>query len=294
MPRIAASGLRMKRVQPMPPTIAGGIPPAGFSLYRLLGADTCGTEMTQPDFSALQRPEIREAADRIAAYLALTSVDDAPGRIDLVCLAGNGVLACVDHATSLARQHDCLLLITGGTGHSTPPLMTAIAARLGCPESTLARLGEAELLAKLIAADSLLPSDQIILETRSTNTGENAAFSQAMLEEMGLTPHHVVLVQDPLLQRRTDATFHHVWAGHSTRFFSSPPFTPQLGTALTAESWTVERYLSLILGEVPRLHDTVDGYGPKGKGFIGHIDIPRDILEDHAVLAQAFAAQAGR
>jgi len=250
--------------------------------------------MIQPDFSALQRPEIREAADRIAAYLALTTVDDTPGRIDLVCLAGNGVLACIDHAASLARQHDCPLLITGGIGHSTPPLLTAIAARLICPEAALAGLGEAELLARLINTNSLLPPEQLILETRSTNTGENASFSRIMLEESGLKPHHVTLVQDPLLQRRTDETFCHVWADQSVRFFSSPPFVPRLGETATAEAWSIARYLSLILGEVPRLHDTADGYGPKGKGFIGHVDIPPGILEDHTALARTFAAQTGR
>ena len=250
--------------------------------------------MTHPDFSALEQPEIREAADRIAAYLALTSVDDAPNRIDLVCLAGNGVLACVDHATSLARQHDCLLLITGGIGHSTPPLVAALASRLDCAPSALADLSEAELISRLIAADSLIARDQIILETRSTNTGENAAFTRDTLEELGLKPHHVVLVQDPLLQRRTDATFHHVWRDHPTLFFSSPPFTPRLGEAVTSESWTEERYLSLLLGEIPRLQDTTTGYGPRGRGFIGHVDIPRMILEDHARLAARFTTHATR
>lgn len=36
--------------------------------------------------------------------------------------------------------------------------------------------------------------------------------------------------------------------------------------------WDVERYLSLLLGEIPRLRD--DGYGPAGKNFIDHVDIP--------------------
>ncbi|MDR6181241.1 YdcF family protein [Asaia bogorensis] len=250
--------------------------------------------MTHPDFSALEQPEIREAADRIAGYLALTSVDDAPNRIDLVCLAGNGVLACVDHATSLARQHDCLLLVTGGIGHSTPPLVAALASRLDCAPSALADLSEAELISRLIAADSLIARDQIILETRSTNTGENAAFTREALDELGLKPHHVVLVQDPLLQRRTDATFHHIWRDQPTLFFSSPPFTPHLGEAVTSESWTEERYLSLLLGEIPRLQDTATGYGPKGRGFIGHVDIPGIILEDHARLAARFTTQAAR
>lgn len=244
--------------------------------------------MTHPDFTALEQPEIREAADRVAAYLALTSSDDAPNRIDLVCLAGNGVLACVDHAASLARQHGCLLMITGGIGHSTPPLVAALASRLDCAPSALADLSEAELISRLIAADSLIASDQIILETRSTNTGENAAFTRDTLDALGLRPHHVVLVQDPLLQRRTDATFHHVWRERTTRFFSSPPFVPLLGEALTSRSWTQQRYLSLLLGEITRLHDTPDGYGPKGRGFIGHIDVPDHVIWDQELLADSF------
>jgi len=245
-------------------------------------------------FAALHTPEIRERADRIAEFLALTSVDDAPNRIDLICLAGNGVLACVDHAASLARQHGGLLLITGGIGHSTQPLMVALAARLNCAPSTLAGLSEAELVARLIAADALVSPDQIILETRSTNTGENATFARDTLDELGLTPHHIELIQDPLLQRRTEATFRHVWQDTQTRFFSSPPFVPRLGDTQTAESWTEERYLSLLLGEIPRLHDNAEGYGPKGAGFIGHVEIPQDILDDHTFLTERFSAQAGR
>ncbi|WP_025840988.1 YdcF family protein [Asaia platycodi] len=245
-------------------------------------------------FAALHNPEIRERADRIAEFLALTSVDDAPNRIDLICLAGNGVLACVDHAASLARHHGCLLLITGGIGHSTAPLMAALAARLDCAASVLAGLSEAELVARLITADALVSPGQIILETRSTNTGENAAFTRDTLDELGLTPHHIELIQDPLLQRRTEATFRHIWQNTPTRFFSSPPFVPRLGDTQTAESWTEERYLSLLLGEIPRLHDNEEGYGPKGKGFIGHVEIPQEILDDHAALASIFAAQAGR
>ncbi|WP_025885358.1 YdcF family protein [Asaia prunellae] len=245
-------------------------------------------------FAALHTPEIRERADRIAAFLALTSVDDAPNRIDLICLAGNGVLACVDHAARLARHHGCLLLITGGVGHSTAPLMAALATRLNCALSTLAGLSEAELVARLIIADALVAPDQIILETRSTNTGENAAFTRDTLDERGLTPHNVVLIQDPLLQRRTEATFRHVWRDTQTRFFSSPPFVPRLGDTQTTEAWADERYLSLLLGEIPRLRDDAQGYGPKGQGFIGHVEIPDFIGADYAILKARFAQQSER
>ena len=41
--------------------------------------------------------------------------------------------------------------------------------------------------------------------------------------------------------------------------------------------WDMERYISLLMGEIPRLSDDENGYGPKGKGFIAHIDIPPSV-----------------
>ncbi len=38
--------------------------------------------------------------------------------------------------------------------------------------------------------------------------------------------------------------------------------------------WPVERYLSLLTGELPRLRDDSDGYGPRGRDFIVHVDFP--------------------
>lgn len=46
----------------------------------------------------------------------------------------------------------------------------------------------------------------------------------------------------------------------------------------------MERYLSLIAGELPRLRDDETGYGPRGKDFIIHVDIPRDIENAWQVL----------
>jgi len=43
--------------------------------------------------------------------------------------------------------------------------------------------------------------------------------------------------------------------------------------------WELERFLSLLMGEISRLRDDTDGYGPLGKGFIAHEDIPDDVNE---------------
>jgi hypothetical protein len=38
------------------------------------------------------------------------------------------------------------------------------------------------------------------------------------------------------------------------------------------------------MGEIPRLKDDENGYGPRGKGFIGHVDIPKEVLEAYEEL----------
>ena len=43
--------------------------------------------------------------------------------------------------------------------------------------------------------------------------------------------------------------------------------------------WDMNRYLTLLMGEIPRLRDDVEGYGPNGKGYIAHIDIPADVIQ---------------
>jgi hypothetical protein len=49
--------------------------------------------------------------------------------------------------------------------------------------------------------------------------------------------------------------------------------------------WGVARFVSLLLGEVPRLRDAPGGYGPKGAGFIDHVDIPLEVEEAYEWLA---------
>ena len=37
--------------------------------------------------------------------------------------------------------------------------------------------------------------------------------------------------------------------------------------------------LALLLGELPRLQDSPEGYGPRGKDFISHVTFPPEILD---------------
>ncbi len=73
------------------------------------------------------------------------------------------------------------------------------------------------------------------------------------------------------MQRRTMATFARVCRDEpaSPQWISHPGFTPMLQNGKdgvefsggNAGLWPVDRYLSLVLGELPRLYDDVNGYG---------------------------------
>lgn len=55
--------------------------------------------------------------------------------------------------------------------------------------------------------------------------------------------------------------------------------------------WPLDRYVSLLMGEVPRLTDDADGYGPAGRDFIAHVDVPPAALRtvDHLKESRSFA-----
>ncbi len=44
-----------------------------------------------------------------------------------------------------------------------------------------------------------------------------------------------------------------------------------------AGMWPVDRYVTLLMGEVPRLTDDARGYGPAGRGYIAHVDVPPEV-----------------
>lgn len=226
-----------------------------------------------------------QAANLLGQWLAQSESVD--GDIDLVVLAGNAVIPTIDAACALAAGQSCPLLISGGIGHSTTFLYAAIARHPRYNKVQTTGRSEAEILAQIAQQFWDIPTERVMPETKSTNCGENARFTRQMLEVTGLTCTDIVVVQDPTMQRRTMATFAHEFRENhmQRRWVSYPGIVPQLrnsenGLALVDNVkglWPVERYLSLILGEIPRLRDDADGYGPKGRGFITHVNIPTEV-----------------
>lgn len=83
---------------------------------------------------------------------------------------------------------------------------------------------EAELFAEA-AMKKGVPGDCILIENKSTNTGENVCFSRAVLEKAGIPePSSLIALQKPYMERRTLATLQAQWP-EARVAVSSPPFT---------------------------------------------------------------------
>lgn len=255
-------------------------------------------------------PELVDALNEVSAFLALNDfapvgpdglpMDIRHRQIDCVVLAGNCVLETAEGAFRLVRSgFSPRLLISGGIGHATEALREKVAAHpiYGAVETK--ERAEAHILAELAIKFWSIDPSSILVEAASTNSGENARFSRDLLVAAGEAVKTLLLVQDPTMQRRTDATFRHIWSDcPDASFLNWPTFIPRVRLvdgeprfALSGMSglWPMERFMTLIMGEIPRLRDDPQGYGPKGKGFIAHVGIPADIEAAYGFLRTALA-----
>jgi uncharacterized SAM-binding protein YcdF (DUF218 family) len=69
---------------------------------------------------------------------------------------------------------------------------------------------EADQFANIAIAMGV-PLDKVLIENKSTNTGENILFTQNLLKQKGLDPSSFILVQKPYMERRALATFRKFW-----------------------------------------------------------------------------------
>jgi uncharacterized SAM-binding protein YcdF (DUF218 family) len=256
-----------------------------------------------------QRPEEAyvDAVNTLASFLALNDLDterlDEAGRrarghgVDCVLLAGNSVLHTAEGAFGLVAEGSCpLLLIAGGIGHSTRLLWEAVASHPVYRSIPVDGRPEAHILKDVAELAFGIDPARILIDDASTNCGENAAFARAVLDHSQPSATTLLIVQDPTMQRRMDATCRRAWRDkRDMAFLNWPTFTP----AVAAEGiglrfiggdktglWPMDRFLSLILGEIPRLRDDAAGYGPKGRDFIAHVDIPAPVASAFGELSR--------
>lgn len=133
--------------------------------------------------------------------------EDALEKADIIMAFG-----CADPAVAQRAAQLYLdgwapwLLFSGGLGKGTEGRLTT---------------SEAEQYAS-IAAPMGVPVERMILETRSTNTGENLRFSHQLLLEKGIQVKTAIVVHQPNMGRRIRATLAKQWPDSNVRFLIAP------------------------------------------------------------------------
>ena len=100
-----------------------------------------------------------------------------------------------------------------------------------------------------IAVSMGVPKENILIENRSTNTGENILFTQQLLLQKNLHPAKILLVQKPYMERRTFATVKKLWEEKEITV-TSPQFNFD---NYAADDIPLEKVIHIMVGDLQRI-----------------------------------------
>jgi uncharacterized SAM-binding protein YcdF (DUF218 family) len=218
---------------------------------------------------------------------------------DLIVLLGNSSIFVAESAAKalqdgLGKQ----IMICGGRGHSTIYLYNNILRNSRYNKIKTDQRAESEIFGEILICYFRIPSEKILIESKSTNCGQNAEECFRLLKKENLQPRHILLMQDPILQLRTEASFRKVFKDEKTSFISYASFIPLLTEEkgifsfrdqVSNDFCDMDRFLSLVMGEIPRLRNDENGYGPKGKNFIASVEVPDEVMNAFELLKEDYA-----
>ena len=214
---------------------------------------------------------------------------------DVMVLFGGSILAGGDLlAKAVKDQIAKKYIIVGGAGHTTETLRQKVQQEY--PQIKTTGLPEAEVFQRYLQTVYGCEADE--LETQSTNCGNNITYLLQLLQEKQIAYNHIIICQDASMQNRMDAGLRKYVADDVTiiNYAAYSANVLHNGKELVFEQkihgmWTMERYVNLLMGEIPRLADDADGYGPKGKDFIAHVDIPEKVKNAFEELKLVYGEQ---
>ncbi|MBX9851088.1 MAG: YdcF family protein [Cytophagaceae bacterium] len=217
---------------------------------------------------------------------------------DLLILLGNSSLYVASQAAEAYKKGlSKELMICGGIGHSTKYLAENVKKHPQYRNIETENRPEAEILKDIFIQHCNIPQEKILMENQSTNCGANAMEALKVLNQYNIHPQSILLLQDPVLQLRSLASFQKTWQGRNIQFISYACFIPEVKLEKDIITYTntahqefcdMERFLSLVMGEIPRLRNDKKGYGPKGKNFISEVNIPQEVNEAYKELEKVF------
>ena len=157
-------------------------------------------------------------------------------------------------------------------------------------------MSEAEIFQKYIKHVYGCKADY--LETKSTNCGNNITYLLDLLKENNISFKSIILSQDASMQRRMAAGLKK-YVNNDVTIINYATYCASViscGEELCYTEnihgmWMIERYVNLLMGEIPRLSDDTNGYGPNGKNYIAHVDIPEHVKIAFAELKMVFGSE---
>jgi uncharacterized SAM-binding protein YcdF (DUF218 family) len=209
------------------------------------------------------RQEMRDLAEKLWHY---HHMNHSLGRADAILVLCSYDTAVAERGARLFLEGWApLLIFSGGLGAITKNLWSepeadqfaAVARRMG------------------------VPAEGILVENRSTNTGENVLFTKRLLAERRVDPRSFILVQKPYMERRAYATFKKFWP-EKEAVVTSPQFSfDEYLKDHSNRALPEDEIVSIMVGDLQRIRL----YPEKGYQIPQHI--PEDVWAAYEELVGA-------
>lgn len=158
-----------------------------------------------------------------------------------------------------------LLIISGGLGSITRDIWTK---------------PEADQFAEIAIAMGV-PKESVLIENRSTNTGENILFTKQLLADRNIDPRNFILVQKPYMERRSFATFRKIWPEKYVIVTSPQVSFDEYLDSYSARELSVDDVISIMVGDLQRIKIYAE------EGFQIPQEIPDDVWSAYEELVRA-------
>jgi uncharacterized SAM-binding protein YcdF (DUF218 family) len=129
---------------------------------------------------------------------------------------------------------------------------------------------EADQFAKVAVALGV-PQEKILIENKSTNTGENILFTRRLLAAKQINPEKFILVQKPYMERRSYATFRKLWPEQEVLVTSPQVSFAEYLTDYTNSELSSDDVVSIMVGDLQRIKLYPE------KGFQIYQEIPHEV-----------------
>lgn len=148
-----------------------------------------------------------------------------------------------------------LLIFSGGLGSITRDIWTK---------------PEADQFAEIAIAMGV-SQESMLIENKSTNTGENILFTKQLLAERNIDPQKFIVVQKPYMERRSFATFRKIWPEKDVLVTSPQVSFDEYLDSYSAKELSPNDVINIMVGDLQRIRTYAE------EGFQIHQDIPDDV-----------------